>query len=692
METIEELLKQAVTQHKIIELNTMFAKNMEFFKQVLPNIYEQFKNYNPTEIKIVIQDDGSLDLANVNLDNRLVYGCDPVEFARKTVEEYVKRPLAQRLNPDETFVLNMDGESHTPNLNAIIRYLKTQNTNHDRDPLDERTDFMFMLGIGLGYQITELLKHTELLHLTIAETNLDIFYASLHTLDWVALNEVFDAPNKTLNIVLGQTTNTFIQMMTHHVQQIGVFNFAKPYIYTHLSSKELTDATTNFIQQVPIMIGALGYFDDEKIGLTHSINNVKNKVPFMKNHGFLQGKLIDKPVFLIANGPSLDIAKDFIRENRNKAILVSCGTALSSLYKLDIKPDFHVELERANPTKEWIEVTTPQEFRDGITLLAVNTVHPDLAKLFNRTGMALKYNDLGGTYIENFMSDDAVSVTLGACNPIVSNAGLSFCAALGFTNIYLFGLDLGFPAGNKHHSSMSFHYDIKDEDIDSFQLALPEDEEDYKIPGNFGETIISNQLFYRSKITLEALLADCKAIECKNTSLGAKIEYTTAVRVEDIDTKNWDLFDKKDFINKLYSEYFSNKQFKKFPKESEIVKSFYPAINVLKAVYEIFDKPADSYDDGMRMLQENQDYITKFSTNPKTADLTKLIKGSSDAYSLVLALCLLSNNKKNGLETFNYARTLYQKYLASAQQAIKNNLLENDYTAFHIEQKLKKQI
>ena len=690
METIEQLLKQAETQHKIIELNAMFSKNMEFFRDALPNIYEQYINYQPTEIKIVILEDGSIDLANINLDNKLVYGSDPIEFAKKTVAGFLNNPLSQKLNPSETEVLDIDSESHTPNINKIINDLNKINTKHGGEPLGDRTEFMFMLGVGLGYQITEILTHTDIQHLVIAETNLDIFFASLHTLDWKALNEQFESNHKTLNLILGQTPDMFTQMVAHHVQQIGVFNLARPYVFTHLSSKELTAATISFLQNVPIIAGALGYFDDEKVGLTHTINNFKNKIPVLKNHGFLYKQLEDKPVFLMGNGPSLDIAKDFIAENRDKAILISCGSSLSSLFKLGIKPDFHVELERTHPIKEWIEVTTTPEFRKGITLLAVNTVHPDLPKLFDTTGMALKYNDLGGTFIEKYISDKELSVTLGACNPTVTNCGLSFCAALGFTNIYLFGIDLGFPEGGKHHSAHSFHYDIKDEDIDSFQLAMPEDDLDFKLEGNFGGNVISNPLFLRSKLALESILKDCKEIKSYNTSNGVLIEKSTPIKVEDIDTSSWKKIDKKGFTSKLYKKYFSNSHLLPIPNEQSIVTSFSTTIETLKATYDVFEKDIETFEEGVALLAKNEAITQNFSSDKKTRTFSRLLKGSSDSFSFMLALCLNANNKKDGVATFNNGKEYYRKYLARAQEVVKHNLLENDYSAFNIEQKLKK--
>jgi hypothetical protein len=685
METIEQLLKQAEEQHKIIQLNAMFAKNMTFFQQAMPQIYAQFTDYMPTEIKLIITENGGIDLANTELNNQLVYGSDPIAFAETTVAGFIKNPLSQTLSPEETQVINAEREAHTPNINAIIHQANVKNKQVTKHPLGKRTEFIFMLGIGLGYQITELLKHTDIQHLIIAETNLDIFFAALHTFDWSQLNDKFQGKN-TINLILGQTTEMFNHMVAHHVQQIGVYNAAKPYIFTHLCSTALTETTVSFLQNIPNIVGALGYFDDEKTGLTHTINNFRNKVPFLRSHGFLLKQFDEKPVFLIGNGPSLDIAKDFIAAHKDQAIIVSCGTALSSLFKLGIKPDFHVELERTYPIKEWIETTTTPEFRKDITLLAVNTVHPDLPKLFTRSGMALKHNDLGGTFIDKYILDSELSVTLGACNPTVANCGLSYCAALGFTNIYLFGIDLGFPEGAKHHSAHSFHYDIKDEDIDSFNLANPENTSDFRLSGNFGGTVISNQLFLRSKLSLELILKDCKEINCYNTSNGVSIEKTTPIKLEEIDTSSWTIFDKKSYRNKIFTKYFSNKNLLSPPGEKEIIKTFMPTIKILEELYKIFEADITSFEEAIDLLAQNDSIMQDFSRNKDTKELSRLLKGSSDSFSLMLALNL---NGKDNINAFNQAKEYYRKYLQSAQHAIKSNLLENDCKAFNIKEKLK---
>lgn len=690
METIEQLLKQAEAQHKVIELNALFAKNMAFFKQALPAIYYRFKDYTPTEISLTVTDEGWVDMVNLNLNNKLVYGQEPKAFAAETVASYIKTPLWQKMSPSTTKVLEIEQESHSKNMNALIEYFNEKNNAEFTVPVGKQTTFLFMLGIGFGYQITELLKYTDIQHLVIAETNPDIFFASLHTLDWEELNNYFSAPRKTLNIIFEQTPERFASMLEHHINQIGVFNTAKPYVFNHLSSTELISTAISFIQNISIIVSSLGYFDDEKVGLTHTINNFRNKIPFLRNHAFLVKEFVDKPLFLIANGPSLDIAKDFIRDNQDKAILISCGTGLSSLNKLGIKPDFHVELERTHPIKEWIETTTTPEYRKGIRLLAINTVHPDLPKLFDTVGMALKFNDLGASYIEQFIDDTEMSVTLGACNPNVANAGLTFSAALGFTEIYLFGIDLGYPAGDQHHSSFSFHYDIKKEDIDSFNLDSAQKNEGCTVDGNFGGKVISSELFIRSRLGLESILDDCKEIKCYNTSNGSAIKHTIAKRTSEIDTSNWPKFNKKAFSDSLYEKNFTNKNFLKIPSDKEIVASFESAHLLLENTEKLFSQEVHSKEQAIELLTQDHEQMMKFGTIASNKNSLYLLKGSATSFGFILARCLYCNNdEQQGIEVFNVGRKYYLQYLKSAQIALREELLKNDYSVYNIKEKLK---
>ena len=87
----------------------------------------------------------------------------------------------------------------------------------------------------------------------------------------------------------------------------------------------------------------LGFFDDEQQGFAHTIHNINAGYAFFSHGADIENL---PPVLLIGNGPSLDSHVNFIRQHQADSIIISCGTALSSLAKVGIKPDFHVEMER----------------------------------------------------------------------------------------------------------------------------------------------------------------------------------------------------------------------------------------------------------------------------------------------------------------------------------------------------------
>lgn len=690
MENIEQLLKQAEFQHKNIQLNVMFQKNLEFFQTAIPSIYEKFKHYTPENIQLHYTQEGYVSLVNSHLNNKPVYPKDPEQFAKETVDSYVKTPFVQLIEFTGMKASDPKKDIHVYHLNNIIEIYTKYNKPTQIPSLPEKAELMLMLGIGLGHHITELLSKCDIKHLCIVETHDDIFYASLHTLDWRELSEKFNYPNKSLNIILGQSTEHFWELMTRYANEIGLYNFARPYIYTHLISDEMTASARSFFENFPNFAATIGFSDDERIGLAHTVNNFRHKIPFLVNHSFLLKEFENKKVFLCGNGPSLDNAKEFIKQNKDKAIIVSCGTSLSALYKMGIKPDFHVELERGQPIREWIETTIPADFRKGIKLLALNTVHPELPKLFDTVGMALKYNDLGATYVEQFISDRNNSVTLGSCNPTVVNAGFAFCAALGLIEIYLFGIDLGFPEGSKHHSAHSFHYDVKEDEIHTLNLASPERDGHFQLPGNFGGTVTSTNLFILTKKSLEYILKDCKELKCYNTSNGIAINGTTPIKIEDIDTTTWEVIEKEKYTQKLFNKNFSNKHFDRMPNTVDIIKSFKPTTVLLSDINTVIENNITHFDEGIQMLTDIHYLMHNFSKDISHKFCLQLIRGSIVSYIHMLAKCLYTNNTtEDGITTFNLAKESLKEYSLATQYMIKHELLKNDTAAFKLKEKLK---
>lgn len=679
MDQLQELIRQAELKQKNLELEMMFQKNMEFFRQADPTIYNKYRNYTPTKIKMMLMPEGYINLVNADMGNSPVFNKDPVIFCQEYVKQYKLYPSRYRVIARTTKALDAENDAHISKMNPLIDYINSKELTHIMVPLEQETQFMLVMGIGLGFHITQLLQVTDIKHLCIIEPHEDIFYAALHTLDWRKLYEHFDHENTTFNLILGQTPDECYEQIRVYLNQIGLFNAAKPNFFDHLSSPEMKATTSMFFEKLPTLIGAMGYFDDEQISLSHSVANYRNEVPILRDHVLLNQNYRDKPAFVIANGPSLDKAKDFLLANRDKAIIFSCGTALGSLAKLGIKPDFHIEMERTRPVVEWIETSTDEEFRKDIILLGLNTIHPDTFALFETKGMGMKSNDLGTHFICQYIGQDQFVINMALSNPTVGNTGMAFATALGFNEIYIFGMDFGFAEDGKHHSTLSKHYDIDDEHQDDLHLYKHDAEGNITLEGNFGNNIVTTTVYAHARISVEALLIQNKHINCYNTSDGVLIRGSKPTRYEDINLSNTLEFDKKTYTKQLFTSHFNMTGLKKIRNNDEVIAKFSPVIDLFKEFRNIFNKDATNRSDAFMMLNKHHEIALSAGKDKIKQYSYSLIKGSVHSFNFVLAKSLYNGgSQEEGVEIFNKAKKFYLEFMDHAEKKLRNELLKTD--------------
>lgn len=692
MDQLQALIRQAELQQKNIELDLMFQKNMEFFKNAEPTIFNKYRSYTPTKIQMMFTEDGHINLVNIEQNNSPVYSKDPIDFCQEYVNQYKLYPSRYRVLARTTQALDVESDAHISKMNPMIDYINSKELTNIIVPLENQTQFMLVMGIGLGHHITQLLEVTDIKHLCIIEPHEDIFYAALHTLDWRKIYEHFNHEFTTFNLILGQTPAECYEQIRVYLNQIGLFNAARPNFFDHLSSPEMKATTSMFFEKLPTLIGAMGYFDDEQISLSHSVANYRNDTAILRNHALLTGVSREKPAFVIANGPSLDKAKDFLLANRDKAIIFSCGTALGSLAKLGIKPDFHIEMERTRPVVEWIETSTTEEFRKDIVLLGLNTIHPDTFALFETRGMGMKSNDLGTHFICQYIGEDQFVINLALSNPTVGNTGMAFAAALGFTDVYLFGMDFGFAADGKHHSSLSKHYDVDDQHQEDLHLYKHDAEGNIILDGNFGNKVVSTAVYSHARLSLETLLVQNKRINCYNTSEGVAIRGTQPTHYEEIDLSSVSAFDKKAYTRQLFNSHFNMTGLKKIRDNAEVIAKFSPTLDLFTLFREIFTKDAKDRAGAFMMLNNHHKLAINAGKDKVKQYAYSLVKGSVHSFNFVLAKSLYNGgSEQEGVEIFNTVKKYYLDFMDHAEQKLRNELLKTDNRSRNLAEKIKPQ-
>ncbi|GAB1262021.1 motility associated factor glycosyltransferase family protein [Aurantivibrio plasticivorans] len=675
---LNELVRRAEIQQANMVLNAQFRKNMDFFKHRAPEIYERFNDYDPQKLRLLYSEEGYINLVNYNLNNRPVYNDNPQDFCRNYVNQYIKEPTFYRISAKTTEVIDEENDAHVSKMNALIRFVNGKEQLILGQKIQPHTNFMIMLGLGLGFQLEYLLENTDIHHLVIIEPHEDIFYASLHTIEWEALYDYFAQNDHTMTFIVGRSPGDTFDEVRKYLHAIGIHNCTKPFVYDHLSSPEMKDTTKLFFDHLPSMIATLGYFDDEQISLSHSVANYRSGLPILREHALINKKHQILPAVVIGNGPSLDDAKDFLFENQDKMIIISCGTAIGSLKKLGIKPDFHVEMERTRPVIEWLDMGTDPEYRKDITLLALNTVHPEVFDRFDTAGIGMKSNDLGTHFLCQYIGADEYIVNMSLSNPTVANTGMAFASALGFKTIYMVGTDFGFSEGTQHHSSLSAHYDIKEEHEEDLHLYKADAQGNIELPGNFGGKVKATVIYNHARQSVESLLRMNPHIDCFNTSRGLAIAGAKPIRYKDIELKAFK-GDKHELAKDIFKKNFYNKGLKKIHSKKEVFAQFSQSREVVEQLKALFAIEPRSRNDAHSLLNRQHVIAKKLAENQSTQYIYSLFKGSFNAFSLVLTKTLYaSTNEEECLSLFNEGKQYYIDFLDHALRKIETELLAED--------------
>jgi len=681
-EMLNAALRKAEMQQLQLELEVRFKKNMEVFRQAAKPIYDQFINYQPEELRLSYDTDGHLNLVNYKLNNKPVYAEDPKVFTLKQVEDFARKPSITSITFAESRLIN-DKHIHAPLINDLIKTYASYN-NSGNASLKPPIGVLLMTGCGLGYQIPLLMERADIRNLIIFDPHKDSFYASLHVIDWQPILHHFCQSGRMIKLQIGMESNDAMAELKLLPDKIGLHKLVYTYVFRHFNSEKADDFIQRYRKEFHLIASGIGFFDDEQISLAHTVQNLNNATPLFQHTPTATGL---PAVFVVGNGPSLDKQIDFIQKNIKNVIVISCGTALGSLAKVGIKPDFHVEMERNFNIKAWISRGTTAEFRQNITLLCLNTVSPEVIDLFDEACIARKPNDLGEHIILDIKPE---ILALQLCNPTVTNAGLSFAISMGFKEIYLMGVDLGTAPDEQHHSKLSLHYDLENKTNDRSFSGFENPKNSYKLKGNFGGEVTSNVILDGTRFNMEILLRIASRslgdVRCYNPNRGAYIEGAATIELSDIREFS-EQISKPDIVQKIKDRNFIHYASPKISQKKfhdKYLRGFFGLRNQLRLAKEIHNA-TELFDELDRLMTaiirlKEQDPIATF-----------LLRGSLQGYfTLITKACMFQDNSANFKTAYTAGRSIYHQFLEKAYKIMDTEALRIDDTPDRVLIKLDK--
>lgn len=562
------------------------SSNLAMFKEFLPSLYDKFDNYRESNYFLVYDDFGNVNV----LDKKagvLLYGSNPVSQVLSQYEEYKEncayRPFLSvgatlsKTNPVHSKLMSDLGEIQYQNIlkNFINSELEKNferfsssdcSLNNKHEALPEKINSMIWLSVGLGFDLEKLYMERSVSNLYILEPNSDLFYASLQLIDWSLIIEKMRSCSFSIYFGFSDDFDLLVSDFSSHAFSKGRHQFSGSYFYSGFYIEEYDVLFERIRKEVELKIfSGFGFYDDARLSFAHTIGNLKNKVPCISTdsdiyRNYEHAKL---PVYIVGNGPSIDLDIDFIKESSARAIVISCGSSLSTLYNNGIKPDIHVELERTADVYTFIKNTSKDDeaferYLEGIVFVGASQVHPEVFSLFGKAGQLPKDVEAGSLFLHNFLKHRKPAL-IGRVAPSCVHIGLTAAVVFGFRNIFLFGTDMGYLDRKYHHSKNSLYKDMNE---DASAQYTPSGNGEVEFKANFGDGVIYSSGFLPMfKNELELIIKAWKdtfpnKLSFVNCSDGALIEGADPVKSSDLFLES-QLVDKDKVLKFIHDKFFS---------------------------------------------------------------------------------------------------------------------------------------
>jgi len=489
----------------------LFEQNLEAFEEYLP-AYAEIKRdlrAHGTASEVVGSEQGA-DL-NINLGHDLLYAEDAQTFARKQVENFLKSPIRFKCAKYTPIANPTLVTEHM--IKAVAEETGIDFTSLPGEP-DPGGGYLIVFGVGLGYHIEALIDALEFRTVVLLEQYEEFIYHSMFFQDWGRWFEEMQARKGEVIVLLGSDPDTMANTLysTLRKQQFGIVDGS--YLLKHYKSFFVDQTDSLFKEKTPVLGASPGFYEDERTMLNNCFWNLNDHQSYL----FTDRPRLVKgcPVFVIGSGPSADQAIDLIKDCRDRAVLITCGTAPEVMLRNGIKPDFHAELENAPGPRDIIGRISEEHDLSGVTLFASTTVHPDVPKFFDRR--IFFFRDT--TSSTQFFSSVGEEVFLATTT--VTNTGCRLGLGLGFRELYMFGTDLGTRHQDSHHSKKSIYY--TDENfLENHPEHLAQTKFPMQVPGNLGGRVWTHHSFLLSRTFFTILLPAFPNAKVYNCSDGAII-------------------------------------------------------------------------------------------------------------------------------------------------------------------------
>lgn len=480
----------------------LYQRNADFFAEHYPAVSAKLASFGNKSGRLVIPQ-GQPKGVNLCVGTSLYFAEDVWELSRQ-----------QLANPDDSSNMyspfkgidiawpeEVEPDDPALAINRRLRtFLKKNKLRQDSVKVERRdTAHAVIIGLGLGALLHRIVHETEYKYVILLEESTEMLHHSMYVVDFPALKEKFDERGGELCLQINKLESTWVDT-TLDALRGRHFAFSKNgKLFVNDDNVVDIDSIQNLMKKLSNIAYSKGFFEDQLVMLQNLSHNLyRKKVPLFRP------KSIEKPAlpcFVIANGPSLDSCIATIKRFADQAIVISCGTALGSLLPHGIRPDIQVEIENVPVVSTVFRSMEEKYGLGGIVAILTSTANKDASGYFDR---AYQFHRSG--MMRFLHPTQRMLGSLRHTEVTAANLGVSIAGHLGFSEVYLMGVDMGTVDVEKWHASGSIYNDPKvfdeaKEGIDLGKQSNPLLPMDYR--ANFGGSARTSAIMQMSGARLE---------------------------------------------------------------------------------------------------------------------------------------------------------------------------------------------
>ncbi|MAL83375.1 MULTISPECIES: 6-hydroxymethylpterin diphosphokinase MptE-like protein [Idiomarina] len=659
VETLKQLSEreQQFAQHA----EQRFVKNLqafrEYYSQVADSI-EAFQSDNPLELFVTKTGLGNIRERSSGVP---IYGDDPEAQVEEQVNRQLSTPQVNHIDFSKfASASESDERVHVRYVRQLGGVIEELGEPEKLTSIGEYFPTAVVFGLGLGYHIPKLVSRVKFDYIYIVEPEFEHFYLSLFCTDWAAVLEQVNEHRGVLVFHLGASYQNFIDDLYSVSKEVGAYSLTKCFLYRHFDTPSVNELIKQFVDRLFEIHGGYGFYNDATTGLAHTVINAERGFNMLARSAFTSQRYARYPIYIVGNGPSLDASIDFIKETQDEAIIIAAGTALQTLMKNGITPDFHTLVERPYSTYEALVNTQPEQGYEQVNLLTMTLIYPEVTKLYNWVGMAGKGTEAATAFLNKCMLEKLRKGVTGLpfSNPMVSNAALSYAVSLGFKQLYMFGVDNGYAADGQHHSKHSDYYKGNLKKVVQHEAKV-------ELKGNFGGKVRSTNLLAISSQQMGRLLGmpNLKSVECYNVSNGAYVEHALPLRPELV-LPEFQTARKTDVIQFIKEQQFENIQVDDFEERMD----FKVFSEICDDLIEIGERPIQSRSQATDILRRQSNYLKAYSKT-EYEYIYHMLSGELLYFHCPMLSVLFSRNEEaDCLEAFHELMALWIEFLQEVKQ------------------------